>query len=221
MATTAERLIERANLILQDVSNTRWSQAELLGWLNEAQLMIINLQPSAYAEYRTVELVAGTKQSLSDDNIRLLDIIRNQDGIYDAAIRVVSRLDLDTQVPFWHKHNPNHIVQHYMYDMAEPDTFYVYPPVPEKRFDEYGTPIPRSFSTVEILQAVVPPDMENVKDKITLKDIYVPALVDYMVYRAYSKDSEASANQNLKQMYYEQFLAALGRQGTANKSTAA
>jgi len=221
MSTTAQRIIDRANLILQDIDNTRWSQSELLGWLNEAQLMIINLQPSAHSEYRELTLVAGTKQSLPEDNIRLLDIVRNLDGIYNSSIRVVSRLDLDTQVPFWHTHKPSHIVQHYMYDITEPDVFYVYPPIPEEVLDQNGDPLPHTVGKIDSLLAVVPPDMEDVQGTITLKDIYVPALVDYVVYRAYSKDAESSANQNLKQMYYEQFLSALGRQDTANTSTAA
>lgn len=215
MTTTAQEIIDRANLILQDIHNTRWSQSELLGWLNEGQLMVVNLQPSSYSEYRTLDLTPGTQQTLPDDNIRLLDIVRNQDGVYNTSIRVVARIDLDTQVPNWHRHKPNHIVQHYMYDMVHPDIFYVYPPQPEE---------PHPYANkgrIEAILAVVPPSLDTVGDVISLKDIYVPALVDYVVYRAYAKDSESSANQNLKVMYYDQFLGALGRQQTANTGTAA
>ena len=45
MAASAQDIILKANVLLQDLDNTRWSQSELLMWLNEAQLAIINLLP--------------------------------------------------------------------------------------------------------------------------------------------------------------------------------
>jgi len=210
MATTAQTIIDRTNHILQDRDNVRWSQAELLGWMNEGQLQIIDLQPSAYSKIRELQLVTGTRQTLPVDAIRLLDVIRNQDGIYNTSVREVARIDLDTQVPNWHEHKPHRIVQHYMYDRQQLDVFYVYPPQPE----DSGSLGP---GIVETLLAVIPPVLATVNDEIAIKDIYAPPLVNYVLYRAYAKDSEASANIELKDMYFQQFMASLGAQQTANE----
>lgn len=212
MAAQAQALITKANILLQDLDNVRWTQAELLAWLNEAQLAVINLIPSAYSEHRDFPLEAGTRQILPDDSIRLLDVIRNTDGYYDSAVRVVSRIDLDTQVPGWHTHKAHKVVQHYMYDPSSLEYFYVYPPQPED--DLYR-------GSVEILIGVIPPEMTKVTDYITLQDYYIPALVNYVVYRAYAKDSDSSPNNTLKDQYYQTFLSALGLQAQANTTSAA
>lgn len=211
MAATAQNLIDKANVLLQDVDNVRWTQAELLAWLNEGQLATINLVPSAYSEQRDFQLEAGTRQLLPDDSIRLLDVVRNTDGYYDSAVRAVARIDLDTQVPGWHTHKAHTVVQHYMYDIGDLNYFYVYPPQPKD--EEFR-------GSVEILLAVVPPELEKVTDYIALKDYYIPALVNYMVYRAYAKDSDASPNNDLKNQYFAQFQASLGRQIEANTAAA-
>jgi len=211
MAALAQDLIQKANILLQDVDNVRWSQSELLDWLNEAQLATINLLPSAYSEHRDFPLEPGTRQELPDDTVRLLDVIRNTDGYYDSAVRVVDRMDLDTQVPGWHTHKPHKVVQHYVYDTASLEYFYVYPPQPVD---------PLYRGSVEILIGVIPPTLEDVGDYITLKDYYIPALVNYMVYRAYAKDSDSSPNNDLKNQYYDQFLSSLGQQTQANTSAA-
>ncbi len=211
MAAKAQDLIVKTNILLQDVDNIRWSQAELLGWLNEAQLATINLIPSAYSQHRDFSLEPGTRQLLPDDSIRLLDVIRNVDGKYDTAVRVVDRTDLDTQVPGWHTHKPHKIVQHYVYDTASLEYFYVYPP----------QPVDANYrGTVEILIGVIPPVMNTVSEYIALRDYYIPALVNYMVYRAYAKDSDSSPNNDLKVQYYNQFMASLGQQTEANTSAA-
>ena len=40
-------LIDRAETVLQDTTNTRWAQAELLGYLNDAQREIVMQRPDA------------------------------------------------------------------------------------------------------------------------------------------------------------------------------
>lgn len=211
MAARAQDLIGKANILLQDVDNVRWSQSELLDWLNEAQLATINLLPSAYSQHRDFPLEAGTRQVLPDDSVRLLDVIRNTDGYYDTAVRVVDRIDLDTQVPGWHTHKAHKVVQHYVYDLASLEFFYIYPPQPEDVLYR---------GSVEILIGVIPPTLEDVGDYIALKDYYIPALVNYMVFRAYAKDSDSSPNNDLKNQYYDQFLSSLGMQAQANTSAA-
>lgn len=45
---------------------------------------------------------------------------------------------------------------------------------------------------------------------IKLDDIYANAILDYVLYRAYSKDAEYAANASRAALHYQAFTAALG-----------
>ena len=45
--TTGANILARVESILQDTSNVRWTEAELLNYLNDGQREIANLAPSA------------------------------------------------------------------------------------------------------------------------------------------------------------------------------
>ena len=47
--TTGANLLSRVESILQDTSNVRWTEAELLNYVNDGQREIANLAPSATA----------------------------------------------------------------------------------------------------------------------------------------------------------------------------
>jgi hypothetical protein len=179
---TAQSIIDRAQVLLQDTVKVRWPDAELLTWLNEGQQAIVVLKPTAYVRSVAVQLVAGTKQSLPADGIQLIDIVRNMgtDGLTPGrAVRIVTREVMDAQTPSWHVSPVSHIVKHYMYSALDPNTFYVYPRQPAS-----------GFGYVEMAYGARPPAVAAVGNTISVDDIYQTALLDYVLYRAYSKDTE-------------------------------
>ncbi|MCK7581010.1 MAG: hypothetical protein MZV65_38930 [Chromatiales bacterium] len=131
MATvTAESILCRAQIILQDTTGTRWPAEELLGWLNDAYREIVMLRPDAHSQIDTFECAAGTRQDLQakfPNALRLLDVVRNQ-GAGAGAIRHIDRRILDDQRPFWHSETASSRVQHYTFDSRAPTSFLVYPP---------------------------------------------------------------------------------------------
>jgi hypothetical protein len=54
---------------------------------------------------------------------------------------------------------------------------------------------------------------------ITLDDIYISALTDYTLYRAYSKDAEYAANTTLASAYYQNFTALIQGKATAEMAS--
>lgn len=86
MAVTAQSIIDKAETRLNDTSNVRWSEDDLLSFLNEGQRDIairtttIGIR-SAYVAEEVITLSAGTKQTLSGNTtatpIKLLDCVRN------------------------------------------------------------------------------------------------------------------------------------------------
>lgn len=182
----ASVVIEKAQIILQDVTGIRWpDNTELLGWLNDGHLEVLVFKPNANVKNQSVQLAQGTKQSLPTDGIQLMDVVRNMgaDGNSPGrVVRIALREILDAQAPGWHYGTPSSTVQHYTYNPLDPKHFYVYPPQP-------STP-----SQVEVVYSAVPAKLTALTQPIAIDDIYQNVLVDYVLYRAYSKDTDYAAD---------------------------
>lgn len=198
---TGTNLITRANDVLQDKTNVRWTEAELLRWLNDGQREIVVLRPDASAVSVPFQLVANaTKQALPAAGIRFLDMPRNLTGANGInpgrPITLVSRAALDDHAPDWHVTPTRAVIENYCFDVKVPKVFWVYPR-------------PNAALWVELQYSISPADLASAAAAITLDDIFANALIDYMLYRAFSKDSEY-ANANAAAGYYGTFQSALG-----------
>jgi hypothetical protein len=207
MATiTAQSIIDKAETLLLDTTNVRWPVAELLGWLNDGQRHIVSLRPDANPVFANVTLVSGTKQSIPSDGYQLLEVVRNM-GANGAtpgrAIRRSTLKVLNTQAPEWHAETASTTVEHYMADPRWPKVFFVYPPATAGR-------------QVEVVYSKPPTDVPTVSDVISLDDIYATALLDYVLYRAYSKDYEVPSSAERAVAHYQAYEAGLGMKAQAD-----
>lgn len=201
MPLTAAEVLTRASDIVQDQTGVRWPETELLRWLNDARREIAIARPDIYAATSNVNLVAGTKQTLPSDGMRLIDVTRNMpSGAAGSAIRIVEREILDAQRPGWHTETASTAIKHFMYDERNPRTFYVYPPA-------------TAGHTIEIVYGQAPTEITNTTTSLSSEDIYAGAIVDYVCYRAFAKDAEYAGNQGRSAAHYQQFLNALGLGG--------
>ena len=205
MAITGASIISRAGTILQDTTNVRWPVSELVQWFNDGQREIVLLKPEASVTNTVHQLTSGnTKQTLPSAAIRLIDVVRNM-GAAGAtpgdAVRLVMREVLDAQRPGWHAETGAAAIKHYMFDRRDPKTFYVFPK-------------PSSAIYLEVIYAVAPTDVTElngvVSGNLALDDIYSNAVLDYILYRAYSKDAEYAANAQRAAAHYQQFTASVG-----------
>ena len=198
---TAQNITDKAEIILQDTTNVRWPATELQGWLCDGQREIVLQKPDAYTTNEAVVLVEGTKQTVPATGLQLIDVTRNMgaDGATPGnAVTLLDRHILDTQNAGWHKDTPAAVVQHYMFDDRNPRNFYVYPPQPVT-----------AFGYVEIVYSAAPADI--VADVvISLDDVYSNCLLDYILYRAYSKDASFAENGQRAVGHYQAFSQSLG-----------
>lgn len=195
MATvTASSILTKASVLLLDVARTRWSEAELLGWLNAGQREIVLQRPEAYVVTRNVPLVAGTRQTIPEDAVRLVKVVRNTGG---RAVSLVNPDMLDAEDPDWHTGTASATVIHYLYDQHDQHVYYVYPPN-------------TGGGRVEAALSAAPPDVASAGNVISIDDIYANALLDYVLYRAMAKDSGSSANLSRATLYYQAFGSSLG-----------
>ena len=200
----ASKIIENAQIVLLDKSGVRWSPAELLGYLNEGQRALVGYKSNAYVVSRSVQLVAGTIQSIPDDAVQLFDIVRNMGangGTPGRAIRIAKREMLDAQVPNWHAATPSAEVRHYLYAEASPRQFMVYPPQPTV-----------SPNYVYMTFGALPPAVA-LSEPIRVDDIYEMPLLDFVLYRAWMKDTEFNADGNRSAAHMQAFIAALTGKG--------
>lgn len=212
---TTASIISKAQIILQDVTGTRWNSTELLAWLNSGQRELVLFKPNAYAKASVVKLVAGTRQSLPADGVQLVDVIRNMGTtgtVAGRAIRQTERDTLDAALPTWHAATADAVVKHYIFNILDPKAFYVYPPQPAA-----------NQGYVEMVYGALPSD-DTANGTISVDDIYENLLLDYVLYRAFSKETEFS-DQSAANVHYAAFFASLsGKAKTelgASPSTAA
>lgn len=210
MPLTVSAVLDRAATIIQDQTNVRWPQTELLNYYNDARREIAIVRPDLYATTQVMPLEPGTKQTLPNGTVpaglpagsRFLDAIRNvaaNDAI-GKAVRVVEREVLDAQKPDWHTEGETTEIKHFMFDERTPRVFFVYPPA-------------ASGHKLEIAYSQTPTDtvIGNINtDTLDQEDIYAGAIVDYICYRAFSKDAEYAGNTARAGAHYTQFVQSLG-----------
>ena len=200
-STDAKTIIDKASVLLGDVAATRWTSAELLGWLNDGQLELVILAPAVNTRNVALLLVAGVKQSLPADGITLIDIPYNSGSAGTTMGTVINHVPKEImlkRIPGWTTTLPNSVVKHFIYSNSDPLIFYVYPPQPS---------VPKYVECVYSARPVLI-TAATVGIKITICDFYQNALLDYVIYRALSKDSEYG-NQDAKAMaHYQLFIQA-------------
>jgi hypothetical protein len=206
--TTVGTVINNAKLVLQEVTaaGTRWTNEELIGWLNESYQAIVQLKPDASSINSAMQLVKGTRQEIPEDGLRLIDVVRNTADTSDKlGILVTTRRALDTTRRSWHADETSVNIEQYVFDDQDPTRFYVYPPadpMAEVEVIYSSTPTPHDVSLGLT-------GLQN--ESIRLNDSYAPVITDYILYRAYSKDAEHAANLNRAQMHMQAYMGALGQ----------
>lgn len=234
MAITVQSLIDRARRTLFDLTAVRWTDPELVDYVNDAQCQIVLYRPDAGSRVGMLACVPGSRQDLGAATvnsqgssftgasvIRVLRVFRSirptsataplpfGPGLTGNAVRESNRLALDTEIPNWHAHNAsaaNVDVQHYTFDLFDPRRIYVYPPV------NRVNPTAAGNVFLEVLYSAVPDTLTAGSDIETagLGDQYVNAILDWVLYRAYMKDTTYAGNVERAFSHLNSFAAGLG-----------
>lgn len=190
MTTSVATVISRASTVLQDAGNDRWTTTELVDWITEGELELIKLHPDAKTETRSVLLASGAKQALPADCVSVISVDYNSTG---EAVTPCDRKTLDAFYAGWQVKPTGSVVQHWM-PSEDPKVFYVYPP-------QNTTP-----ATVISVFAVYPA-VATLTGNLDVRDVYVTNIVNYVLYRAFSKDAEFSGDAQRAVAYYQAFAS--------------
>lgn len=226
-------VLYRVSAQLHDVSPqfTRWTQKELVLWLNDGQKAIAKYMPSSCARVDSVKLKPGTKQSiekiLSTEILpgdgstpvevygnHLQTVIRNMGtngSTPGNSVRVIDREVLDSNSPDWHTKTST-TVSTFAFDPRYPKIFYVSPGVPVT-----GLWVEMSYLADPVTVTVSGDYGASGADttKISIDDMYVDDLVNYILARSYMKDAEFAANSNLAAAHSQMFVSSINAQVAA------
>lgn len=148
---------------------------------------------------------------------KLMSVTRNTAvASRKRPVHLVPTSLLDTHTPMWREGATSADIRHYTFDMRQPTEFEVEPPAPPT------VPAP---AKVELTYSAYPQDLTppapgatipTVAGFLDMDDVFATPLVDYIVYRAFSKDAEAAGNAARAQSHLGLFMNALGveAQGT-------
>lgn len=208
---TAQSIISKAKITLQDTTSVRWSDTELLAYLNDGQREICMIRPDACSVLANVTMVAGTRQAIPDAGTAVIKVVRNM-GAGGAtpgrAVRHVPMDLLDANVPSWHSSAAAAETLHATTDPRMPQYFYVYPPA-------------IAGQQVEVLYAAPPAELTVASSAISVDDVFATPLFDYVCFRAYTKDQDLTGNAERAAAHRQMFFDTMNGKTTADNSVTA
>lgn len=212
-------VISKVQTLLQDATSVRWSLLELQGWLNDAYRDAVNLRPDCNTLVGTFTCVAGPRQNITAQfpaALRLIEVVRNLATTSDKrAVALTTRKTLDSQLRTWYANTQSPTIEQYVFDPRTPKEFLVYPPATT------AAQLEVVYSAVPTAHALTAEQLASsaTAEVIRIDDSYANALIDYMMYRAYSKNTESTTNATKAGAYYQAFQNALGVKGQSEAAS--
>ena len=194
----------------EDAASYRWTDAELIDYVNAAGRAIVSIVPEANL-VTTIESITNTiaKQALPSGGIKFVKVLNNvsaADGTtVEGAVRQVEKDVLDSYDPDWEYDTTIKTLagsadffDHYCHDPRDKKAYYLYPPASAQAY-------------ANVQYSAVPTAMTVVGDTIPLADEYLEAYNAYVTYRALTKESRDTMPSAFRQELWNNFLAALGQ----------
>lgn len=205
----AADIIASARLLLTDPDGVRWTDANLLRWLNAGQRQICVVRPDAKSVRADVELVDGVEQAIPATGWKLLSVLYNlnADGTRGRVVTLVTRDELNAIDLNWPASDSKAPTRHYTVDEDNPRAFEVWPPA-------------IAGAKVRANLAALPVDCADLDANIDLSDVYEGPLIDWVCFRAYSQDSDDPQDGSRSNMHLQAFTAALTGKTQADAATA-
>jgi hypothetical protein len=175
MALTVDDVVSSARHTLLDASKAAWADAELIQYVNEALEATSAVKPDMHVIRANIEMVAGALQQLPEGGVSLIDVFEN--AYSGELVTLVDKSLLDECNRFLTPANRDRDVLHFTADPRDPTRFVVYPP-------NDGT------GEVRSVYGAVHPLVADLVDNLDVNNVYKPALIDYVLHRAYAKNGK-------------------------------
>jgi hypothetical protein len=212
-------VISKAQTLLKDATGVRWPSLELQGWLNDAYRETVIFRPDSNAQTGTYACVAGPRQQITSTfaaATQLMDVVRNVASASDKSpVKLITRQTLDDMDRSWYGNTGAVTIERYAFDPRLPREFLVYPPA------AVGAQLEVVYSSVPAAHTLTETQLNNsaTAEVIRIDDSFGNVLIDYVMYRAYSKDAEVAANSARAVAHYQAFQNGLGIKGQSEAAS--
>lgn len=204
---TAQVLITEVRRVIHDESSPyRWSDLELIDYINAGTRQIVQLVPEANTLTAAVQLTNNlARQVLPSGGIKFIKVSHNFDDTgttRSTTVRYAEKDALDTYNPNWEddvtiKADADDFYQHYCHAPEEPKVYYVYPPCSASKY-------------IGLVYSSIPTALTAVGDTFGLDDEYINAAITYTIYRALTKEARDTLPDAYRQELWNNFLNTLG-----------
>ncbi|WP_333679873.1 DUF6682 family protein [Dyella sp.] len=208
--TTSSRaalLAEEVARLLNDAEHgyayTRWSQDELIEYANDGVAQIAMLRPDIVAREETITLQPGARQVVPEGATFFrvegtLDRYGRRIGQPSKTDGQAARVAQTWFAVLACPRPGDYVVLSFAFDDAQPNVFYVEPPVPP------GKEVKAVISMARV------PDPFGANDAVPLDRRFHNALIEWMLYRAFSKDQDSAPDAGLSASHKQHFYEMLG-----------
>jgi len=223
----------RVSTQLHDIAPqfTRWTERELVAWLNDGQRAIAKYMPHSCSRVDAIKLVPGTKQSIEtipSDRIipgdgslpaavrgmMLMGVRRSMGSTGSqpgSAMRIADVDVLDSVYPDWH--TKVGVPVQYIFNPETPKVFYVSPGVAANASN--WVEVSYLAGPIELVSAGAFGMNSTDNTVISVDEKYVDDLVNYVLARAYMKDAEFASDGGLASAHSQLFVASINAQVAA------
>ena len=181
-----------------DADYVVWTTDNWLTYYNAAVKVVIGFRPDDYSVKRTLTLAAGTWQSITTGDLKLLRVLCNTpDGTAagDAVNGPVNERMMDLSDPSWRSATESGTILEYTWSESTPRNFEVSPPA-------------IAGTQVWVIDAAVPDEATDADtDDIALPLNRYDALREWMMYLAMAGDDERTPNWARAGRHFQAFFS--------------
>lgn len=181
---------------------TRWTRADMLGYVNDGLKAIEGYRPDAFVAEVVIPLTTGSLQRTENKGIISIQV----DGTTLASESSFELLKAyagvcPVEVRFDSAGNPVYAIEAIAVDPKNPNQFYVSPPVPQG-------------ITTSVTASVygVPPEYTAADwfNPLVISSKYVNSLIDYIKGRCLEVNTESATSMRAASVYMQRFYSVMG-----------
>lgn len=191
----------------------RWTREDLLDYLNDAQTQLYVYRPGAFTRIEAFRLRPGSAQGPLEDGCQLQRVVGSDNG---SRARKVDDGLLQAFAGFGCKPAcaPGaYRVSGFSFNPEDTSHFFVDPPVPDD-----GVPYKVTITCQQAPRLIVPADLDaplpaphgTPADQLDAPGSLHNALIEWMLYRAYSVDMESPQSASKQALHLQTFNSMLG-----------
>lgn len=197
---TLEDIVLYVQSQLKDETGVQYDSNKILRYINLAFIEIVKIDPTSYPVTEDFTLVAGANQTLSSDQIAIIDVVCNVTGTVEGtAVTVIPRQIIDQLIPLWRSFTANATVQHVIKEDNDKSKFYVFPPQP------VGT-----TQKLRMIFSEIPAIVDEVDDDFPFDDSYKLPCINYVLYLILREETTVPNSLNKANMCLAQFMRQMG-----------